>query len=200
MEIFRKVTSPRVNEKKSKGIRKERKKKVKSTENRDAGKRRGKETEGYRQLTSHCWGPLGHSSPLSWFSLGAGISAGLAMVLQAEQSFLFSCLGFQGSRVIRLWLFAWKPSFVIKAESTQAFCLLLPRWKVKVKVVQSCPTHWDPMDYQVHGILQASIPEWVAFPFSRGSSEPRDWTQVSCTAGGFFTSWAIREAQEYWSG
>ena len=39
-----------------------------------------------------------------------------------------------------------------------------------------------------HGILQARILEWVAFPFSRGSSQPRHWTQVSRTAGGFFTS------------
>ena len=51
-----------------------------------------------------------------------------------------------------------------------------------------------------HGILQARIVEWVAFPFSRGSSQPRDQTQVSCIAGGFFTSWATREAQEYWKG
>ena len=43
-------------------------------------------------------------------------------------------------------------------------------------------------------ILQARILEWVAFPFSRGSSHPRDWTQVSCIAGRFFTSWAKREA------
>ena len=57
-----------------------------------------------------------------------------------------------------------------------------------------------PMDCIVHGILQARILEWVAFPFSRGSSQPRDWTQVSHIAGGFFTSWATREAQEYWSG
>ena len=56
-------------------------------------------------------------------------------------------------------------------------------------------TLWDPMDYTVHGILQARIPEWVAFPFSRGSSEPRDQTQVSRTADRFFTSWATREAQ-----
>ena len=48
------------------------------------------------------------------------------------------------------------------------------------------------MDYTVHGILQARILEWVAFPFSRGSSQPRDRTQVSRTAGGFFTSWATR--------
>ena len=58
----------------------------------------------------------------------------------------------------------------------------------EVKVAQSCPTLCNPMDYTVHGILQARILEWVAFPFSRGSSQPRDRTQVSCTAGGFFTS------------
>ena len=60
--------------------------------------------------------------------------------------------------------------------------------KVKVKVTQSYPTLCDPMDYTVHGILQARILEWVAFPFSRGSFQPRDRTQVSCIAGGFFTT------------
>ena len=48
--------------------------------------------------------------------------------------------------------------------------------------------------YTVHGILQARILEWVAFPFFRGSSQPRDRTQVSCTAGRFFTKRALREA------
>ena len=51
--------------------------------------------------------------------------------------------------------------------------------------------------------MEFSRPEywsWVAFPFSRGSSQPRDWTKVSLTAGGFFISWARRDAQEYWSG
>ena len=57
-----------------------------------------------------------------------------------------------------------------------------------------------PMDYRVHGILQARLLEWVAFLLPRGSSQPRDQTQVSCIAGGFFTSWATREAQEFWSG
>ena len=52
----------------------------------------------------------------------------------------------------------------------------------------------NPMNYTVHGVLQARILEWAAFPFSRGSSQPRDQTQVSCIAGGFFTSWASREA------
>ena len=69
-----------------------------------------------------------------------------------------------------------------------------------VKVAQLCPALCDPMDYTVHGILQARILEWVAIPFSRGSSQPRDQTQVSRIAGGFFTSWATKEAQEYWSG
>ena len=60
--------------------------------------------------------------------------------------------------------------------------------KVKVKVAQSCLTLCDLMDYTVHGILQPRILEWVAFPFSRGSSQLRDQTQVSCIAGRFFTS------------
>ena len=60
-------------------------------------------------------------------------------------------------------------------------------------IAQSCLTLCDLMDYTVHGILQARILEWVAFPFSRGSSWPRNGTRVSCTAGGFFTNWAMRE-------
>ena len=56
------------------------------------------------------------------------------------------------------------------------------------------------MDYTVHGILQARILEWVAFPFPRGFSQPRDRTQVSHIVGEFLISWATMEAQEYWSG
>ena len=47
------------------------------------------------------------------------------------------------------------------------------------------------MYYRVHGILKARILEWVAFPFSRGSSQTSDQTQVSRTAGGLFTSWLL---------
>ena len=66
--------------------------------------------------------------------------------------------------------------------------------------LQSCPTVCDPMDYSspgssVHGILQAKILEWVAVPFSMGSSQPRDQTQVSHIAGEFFTIWATRDKQ-----
>ena len=58
-------------------------------------------------------------------------------------------------------------------------------------VPESCSVvsnSFDPVDYTVRGILQARILEWVAFPFARGSSQPRDRTQVSCLAGGFVTS------------
>ena len=73
-----------------------------------------------------------------------------------------------------------------------------------VLVAQSCPTLCDPMDCNqpgssVCGILQARVLEWVAISFSRGSFQPRDWTQVSSTAGRFVTVWAIREAQIYYT-
>ena len=69
----------------------------------------------------------------------------------------------------------------------------------EVNITQSCLTLCDPMDYSlpgssVHGILQARILEWVAVTFSRGSSQPRDQTQVSHIAGRFFTIWATAEA------
>ena len=64
--------------------------------------------------------------------------------------------------------------------------------KVKLLVAQLCPSLCDFMDYSrpdssVCGISQARILEWVAIPFSRGSSRPRDQSQVACIAGRFFT-------------
>ena len=77
-------------------------------------------------------------------------------------------------------------SFLTASQFTIVLCL----------VVQSCLTPWTvahqaPLSME---ILQARMLEWVAMPSSRGSSQPRDWTQVSHVAGGFFTSWATREA------
>ena len=66
--------------------------------------------------------------------------------------------------------------------------LSFPSCLFEVKVAQLCPTVCNPMDFTVHGILQARILEWVAFPFSKGSSQPRDQTQVSHIPGRFFTS------------
>ena len=64
------------------------------------------------------------------------------------------------------------------------------KWKRKpLNRTQLFGTPWT-----VHGILQARTLEWVAVSFSWPSSQPRDWIQVSCTASGFFTSWATREA------
>ena len=64
----------------------------------------------------------------------------------------------------------------------------------KVKLTQLCPTPWDPMDYTVSRILHARTLEWVAVLFSRGSSQPRDWAQVSHMAGRCFTSWVTRRS------
>ena len=71
---------------------------------------------------------------------------------------------------------------------------------MKLKVLSHVWLFAIPWISPGHGILQARIQEWVAFPFSRESSQPRDQTQVFCIAGRFFNSWTIREAQEYWSG
>ena len=66
------------------------------------------------------------------------------------------------------------------------------------EVTQSCPTLWNPMDCSlpgssVHGIFQAIVLEWIAISFSRGSSQPRDWTWVSRIVDRLFTIWATRE-------
>ena len=79
---------------------------------------------------------------------------------------------------------------------------LLQCMKVKSEVAQSCPTLSDPMDCSppgssVYGILQARVLEWVAIPFSRGSSQPKEGTWVSHIGGRFFTVWAIGEASLY---
>ena len=62
------------------------------------------------------------------------------------------------------------------------------------------PVDCSPPGSSIHGILQARILEWVAISFSRGSSRPRNWTQVSCIAGRRFNLWATREALIYRQG
>ena len=73
------------------------------------------------------------------------------------------------------------------------------RWKWKWSR-SVCPTLCDPVDCSppgssVHGIFQARVLEWIAISFSRGSSWPRDWTQVSCIVDRRFTVWATDESQ-----
>ena len=88
---------------------------------------------------------------------------------------------------------SWKVIYYPKEFTTDLI------FRIVVLVAQSCLTLCDqvssPPGVSVHGILQARILEWVAISFSRESSQPRDWTQVSCTAGRFFAIWATREAQ-----
>ena len=92
------------------------------------------------------------------------------------------------------------PSITISLQSTlHTLGPLCPSvcYALLCLVSQSCLTLCDTMDLQAPlsmGILQARILEWVAMPSSRGSSRPRDQSQVSLTEGGFFTSWANREA------
>ena len=77
-----------------------------------------------------------------------------------------------------------------RSQGTLPTPLLHWKWKWKLlSRVRLLATPWI-----VHGILQARILEWVAFPFSRGSSQPRDQTQVSGMTGRFFISWAAKEA------
>ena len=73
------------------------------------------------------------------------------------------------------------------------------RKSTESEVFQSCLTLCNPMDYSlpgssVRGLFQARVLEWVAISFSRGSSQPRDWTWVSCIADRRFTIWVTREA------
>ena len=77
-------------------------------------------------------------------------------------------------------------------------CLVRETLESESEVAQSCPTLCDPMDCRrpgpsIHGIFQARILEWGAIFFSRGSSWPRDWTQVYRIAGRLFTLWATGE-------
>ena len=85
---------------------------------------------------------------------------------------------------------------IIGPDNSNVVCCL-PwhlKWSESPSVLSD--SSW-PVDCTVHGILQARILEWVAIPFPRGSSQPRDRTQVSHIAGRFFTRWAIREALKF---
>ena len=103
-------------------------------------------------------------------------------------------LSHQGSLVPSAFIFSVK-----HFSSERSSLIALSTVKVKSEVAQSCPTLCDPVDCSppgssLHGILQARVLEWVPISLSRGSSRPRDLTQVSCIAGRRFNLWATREA------
>ena len=107
----------------------------------------------------------GRGSPCRWLSKG--------QVGEAPP-----CLGVPGATGHFWYIYLWRCDMCFG--------------NLKGLAIQSCPTLCDPMDCNlpgscVHGIFQARILEWVAIPFSRGSSRPRDRTQVSCIACRFFT-------------
>ena len=90
----------------------------------------------------------------------------------------------------------WEEGKKSLSENTQAS---LAHGESEMLAAQSCPTLCNPMDCSlpgssVHGMLQVRILEWVAMPFSKGSSWPRDRTWISHSVGRFFTIWATREA------
>ena len=98
-----------------------------------------------------------------------------------------------------LLCFFWLPAFFLflfpKTEASfsglfQATFDILWKWKSLSFVWLCDPMDCSPPGSSVHGILQTRILEWVTIPFSRGSFQPRNWTQVSHIAGGFFTVWA----------
>ena len=96
----------------------------------------------------------------------------------------------------------WKALMIGILQQGQLSTPYYPHIHLHVCVLNRFSRVWlcDPMDYSllgssVHGILQARILKWVAIPFSRGSSRPRDGTQVSHIADGFFIIWATKEDQ-----
>ena len=129
---------------------------------------------------------------LSFFFFGTGAACRI-LIPQPEiepRSLAVKATGpkHQGIPKTHIFLIDYSDSILLWSQIFPLY--IISSWEV----TQSCLTLYDPMDYTVHGILQARILEWVAFPFSRGSSQPRNQTGVCCIAGEFFTSWAIREA------
>ena len=102
----------------------------------------------------------------------------LTLLLQANAA---------GDLTLKLMLMShWKKSTAFKNYAVCISCLVMSD--------SLQPIDCSPPGSSVHGIIQARILEWAAIPFSKGSSQPRDRTQVSCTAGRFFHIWATWEA------
>ena len=124
---------------------------------------------------------------LVWFLGGDDYRAeGIGYPLQYSWAFPVAQLVKNPPSVQETWVcfLGWEDAL----EKGKAIHSSILAWRIPRTVAHQAPLSM--------GILQARILEWIAFPFSRASSQPRDWTQVSCIAGRFFTSWAIREAPD----
>ena len=116
-------------------------------------------------------------------------------------SSISACLGLKRQRWERRWDYRTGRRSLLGplGTFTKLTCERVSEmWSESLSLTQSCLTLYNSMDCSpagssVHRIFQARVLEWVAIPFSRGSSQPRDRTQVSCIVSRFFTIWATRE-------
>ena len=147
---------------------------------------------GQRGLVGYSpWGATVHVVTKSWTRLSTHTQCVFGMVFRAQ---------LKGS--IKVDICPWYIGKICSmgiglTHETGATSKVVVCMKSESEVAQSCPTLCDPMDHSlpgssVHGILQARILEWVAIPFSRVSSQPRNRTLVSCIADRRFTVWATQ--------
>ena len=125
------------------------------------------------------------TSLASWFLLGFGqwAASGGCRVKEVKVFIPLVPALMDHTWLLAAFITSFRLSFFLHLKKSESECCSVRVW-----------LFGTPWIIQPHGILQARILEWVAFPFSRGSFQPRDQTQVSCIAGGFLTSWATREA------
>ena len=139
-----------------------------------------------------------HSKILVWFlekSINKHFFLSKSMTLLTFIAFTFRRVKWKS--LSHLWLFATPRNS--PGQNTGVGISLLQGFLATQGLNPGLP-HCRWILYQLSHKGSLSIMEWVAYPFSSGSSQPRKQTRVSCIAGRFFTNWAIREAQEYWSG
>jgi len=151
-------------------------------------------------LQNHCMGKRSFQSARTWIDFN--VIENKKFICMVSGSTLQ--LDFKKLPLIKFWYNSKKNmDNSLKRILKWYFYWYFQHMSMCVLVAQSCLTLCNPMDCSppgssVHGILQARILEWVAIPFSRGSSWSRDWTQVSCIIGRLFTIWATREAMSMW--
>ena len=124
-----------------------------------------------------------------WFNTGLGVRKIKSWVINGMSVSLWNSWGNLKLRGL------WK---VIRIRWDHKGRALVNRIESESDVAQSCPALCNSMDYSlpgssVHGVFQAIVLEWIAISFSRGSSQPRDRTRVSCIVDRHFTVWATSE-------
>ena len=131
--------------------------------------------------------------------VGFSLRCLLLLIMALGRSLLWlQCVSFRAESVVAVQGFVAHSMCSLPRAEIEPMSALA-RWFLIVGgcvlVAQLCPTFCDPTycsppGFSVHGVLQARILEWIAIHFSRGTSQPGDWTLVSCITGKFFTVWA----------